>query len=341
MSAEKNPNVAYLHSRRNPFALFLVSTMDFVRNHPRLTGLASLTVLGGMVSYLGKRHLDKSCPRVSVPDIPRSSACRNLLERTGEPTSHTAWGMGKSTLLDTWSGSYGGDKTRWVPSFAALQVDVPTSLLAGYRASSSKDDAEKHDTSHLMQNLVAAFLDARAARPEAFFLDEAVPPLFFAPGSLLFGKRTSLGAFMLGTWSSTTGIPLRTPVLPSAAPQPTSEFPTNREIILGDPKDAAGAVMSWKFPEGLVSTVDKVASYGFPWRLVQGGYQEFIVEKVSDETVRVTYVIVECSDLHPRGQPARNFKSLPWLAYEVHVLYAQSLLYNTVRHLEKTLRRAE
>lgn len=311
-----------------------MSMMSFIRNRPRLTGVLSLTVVSSVAAYLGKRRLDESCPRVPITEIPKSSACRKLVEGTGETTTQTPWGMEKSTLLASWPG---GDKTRWIPSFAALQVEVPVSVLAGYGAFRDNDnDDNKDDAYHLMQNLVAAFLDARAAGPEAWLLDEAVPPLSFAPASLLFGDQTSLAAFMLGTWSSTRGTFIQPLALPREAPEPSAEFPSNRDVIEGSRTDTAGAVMYWNFPEGMVGTVDKAASYGFPWRFMQGGFQEFIVEKLSDEKARVTWVMVECSNLHPLGQSTRDFKKSPRLSYEVHILYAQSLLYNAVEQLKKS-----
>jgi hypothetical protein len=75
---------------------------------------------------------------------------------------------------------------------------------------------------------------------------------------------------------------------------------------------------------------------------MDGGFQEFVVEKISDETARLTYICVECGRLCPddtgagelEGRKAWDFKKLPWLGYELHVLYAQWLLWNTVRRLK-------
>lgn len=310
-----------------------MNIITFMQNRPRLTGVVSFAAAGTLVAaYLGKRRLDRSCPRISITELPKSSACRNLVE-SGEAVPKSVWGMEKSALLTSWSG---GDKTRWVPSFAALQADVPVSLLAGYGAfQSKKSNAEEDDAHRLMQNLVAAFLDARAAGPEAWYLDKEVPPLSFAPGSLLFGDQATMGAFMLGSWSTNRKTSIQPQSLSSEATEPCSGFPSNRDAIQDSPTDTAGAVMYWKFPDGLVRIVDKTASYGLPWRFMDGGFQEFIVEKVSDETARVTYISVECSNLHPGGQSTRDFKMLPWLAYEVHVLYAQHLWHNTVMQLTK------
>ncbi|PKX88191.1 uncharacterized protein P174DRAFT_516539 [Aspergillus novofumigatus IBT 16806] len=254
-----------------------MNIITFMQNRPRLTGVVSLAAAGSIVAaYLGKRRLDRSYPRVSIKELPKSSACRNLVE-SSEAVPKSVWGMEKSALLASWSG---GNQTRWVPSFAALQADVPVSLLAGYGAfDSEQSNTEKDDAHHLMQNLVAAFLDARAAGPEAWFLDKEVPPLSFAPGSLLFGDQGSMGAFMLGTWSTNQKSSIQPHALGPEAPEPCSEFPSNRDAIQDSPTDTAGAVMYWKFPDGLVRTVDKAASYGLPWRFMDGGFQEFIVER--------------------------------------------------------------
>ncbi|PWY64254.1 hypothetical protein BO70DRAFT_347139 [Aspergillus heteromorphus CBS 117.55] len=306
--------------------------MTFIKARPRLTAILSVAAFGSVAIYFTRRHFDRSCPRIPITDLPQSSACRYLLERAGESPTQKPWGMETSTLLASWSG---GDKTHWVPSFTAHQVEVPLSLLAGYGASSNQDNVAKHDAHHLMQNFVAAFLDARATGPEATFLDKSRPSLSFMPASMLFGDRAFPGAFMLGTWSSTTGASIQPLDLPSDAIKPVSEFFSNRDVIQGSEVDTAGAVMYWKFPDGLVKSVDQAASYGCPWRLMEGGFQEFIVERVSDEKARLTYVTIECSNIHPEGQATRDFKRLPWVLYEAHVLYAQSLLAKAISQLGK------
>ncbi|PYH93231.1 hypothetical protein BO71DRAFT_399892 [Aspergillus ellipticus CBS 707.79] len=303
--------------------------MNFIQTRPRLTAVLSVTALSSVAIYLTKRQLNYSCPQISLTDLPKSSACRKLLEKTGESPTQTPWGMDHSTLLSRWSG---GSKSYWVTSFTAHQVEVPVSQLAGYKV---LRDGEKDDAHHLMQNLVAAFLDARATGPEAYFLDKAPSPLSFVPASLLFGDRAFPGAFMLGTWSSTRGTSIQPADLPPAAIEPISEFVSNEDVVQGSLVDTAGAVMYWKFPDGLVRSVDKVASYGLPWRLIEGGFQEWIVEKVSDEKARVTYVTIECTSVYPAGQTTRDFKIMPWLLYEAHVLYAQTLLSKGIRQLGK------
>lgn len=310
--------------------------ITFIQARPRLAGVVSLAVAGTLVAaYLGKRSLDRSYPRIPITELPKSSACRNLLE-SGEIVPKPVWGMDKSVLLASWSG---GDKTHWVPSFVALQADIPVSLLAEYGAFQSKKSnvKEQEDAQVLMQNLVAAFLDARAKGPETWFLDKEVPALSFTPGSLLFGNQATMGAFMLGSWSTTRKTFIEgLQTLTSEATEPCSEFPSNREAIQDSPIDTAGTVMYWKFPNGLVRAADKAASYGLSWRFMDGGFQEYIVEKVSDETARVTYITIECSNLYPCGQATRDFKMMPWLAYELHVLYAQILWRNTMKQLHRS-----
>lgn len=311
-------------------------TMSFLRNRfVLITGLLTLTAYGGLVIYI--RRLDRSCPKISITQVPKSSACRNLVEKSGERLGRSPYGMDHSTLLASWPKS--DSKTRWVPSFAALQVEVPVSLLARYGTSrdNGEDDDRNDDAFTLMQNLVAAFLDARSLNPEAWFLDRAVPPLSFAPSTLLFGSQNSLGAWMLGTWSSARGTSVQPSTIPPEAPQPISEFFSNQDINQNDGfTDTAGAVIYWKFPDGVVRASDKAASYGSPWRLMDGGFQEFIVEKKSEEIAVVTWVMVECSNLHPGGRSPKDFRMIPKLAYEAHVIYAQSLLYNALQQLQKS-----
>ncbi|KAE8148864.1 hypothetical protein BDV25DRAFT_157324 [Aspergillus avenaceus] len=309
---------------------------NFMRHRSLLTGALTIVAVSSAIVYLTKRRLNQSCPRVSITDLPKPSACRNLLDTTWEVTTPTPWGLTKSTLLSSWSGR---DKTHWVSSFVALQAEVPISQLAEYGAFSCDNGSNnnKSDARHLMQNLVAAFLDARATGPETWFLDRAVPPLSFEPSTHLFGRSKTMGAFMLATWDSGQGISVKLSDLPSGATKPVTEFCSNEGFTRdAGSTDIAGAVIYWRFPDGLVGAVDKAVSYGLPWRLMQGGFQEFIVEKVSDEKARVTYVCVECTDLHPGGQHERDFKMLPWLFYEAHVLYAQVLWSKTLKQLERS-----
>ncbi|KAL4781231.1 hypothetical protein BJX76DRAFT_335930 [Aspergillus varians] len=303
---------------------------SFIQTRPRVTALLSVITLGSISVYLSKRHLNRSCPLVPISQLPKSSACRNLFE-AGEPATQTPMGTDKSVLLSTWPS--GDKKTHWVPSFVALQVDIPISQLEKYSAR----DKDETDSWPLMRNLVAAFLDARGLGPDSWLIDGNVPPLSFTPGSLLFGKGKSLGAFMLGAWSSTRGTPLEPLAVPLEGGLPVSEFPSNRDVIStpasDEDTDAAGAVIYWKAPNGLIKKVDKAASHGVPWRLMEGGFQEFIVERGTNDTARVTYVTIECTNLHPGGEPGRDFKMLPRVLYELHVLYAQILLFRTLWRL--------
>jgi hypothetical protein len=236
--------------------------------------------------------------------------------------------------LSSWADH--GNKTHWVSSFAALQTEIPISSLANYdtfHRNEGEVKSDESDTYNLAQNLLAAFLNNPAIAPERWLLDKDIPPLSFTPATLLFGNL-NIGAFLLGSWSSTKGISIQPDALPPNAPTPVSGFPSNSDI-LDTRTDAAGSVLYWMFPRGLVNSVDRAGSYGMPWRIMDGGFQEFILEKVSEDTARVTWVMVECADLYPGGSKtsARNYKKLPWILYELHVLYAQILWYGTLRQL--------
>ncbi|KAL4964327.1 uncharacterized protein BDV14DRAFT_78504 [Aspergillus stella-maris] len=320
---------------------------SFLTSKPKLTGAISLLSLGSLTLYITKKQLDKTCPRVPITQLPTSSASRNLIE-SGEPSSglEKPWGRDKSVLLSSWPGGEEEGKTRWMPSFVALQVDVPIAQLERYyQYDEDNEDWEKtKDVYPQSQNFMRAFLHGRAKGPERFFLDRDVPPFSYAPGTHLFGRR-EFGAFMLGAWSSTRQMPFMRPDLPSGPPLPPSEFPSNEQAISRAQQtseiDAAGTVIYWTFPKSLINAVNKAAAYYAPWRLMDGGFQEFIVERVSDETARVTYVTLECSDLYPDsanmgcggGERERDFKKLPGWFYEFHVLYAQVLLWRTLRQL--------
>ncbi|OJJ53387.1 hypothetical protein ASPSYDRAFT_50901 [Aspergillus sydowii CBS 593.65] len=307
---------------------------NLIQTRPYLTSALSLIALGSIAAYLVERRLNKSCPRVAIHQLPKSSACRNLLE-TGERVAEASpTGLDKSVLLSTWPST--DRKTHWVPSFVALQVDIPISQLENCDARKyGVEDGHKPGTCQLSQKLFAAFLDARNRGLEAPILDESTPPSF-TPGSLLFGKSNGVGAFMLGSWSSTSRTPLDSQNLPLQGPKPVTEFPSNKDAISSSSSsdaDTAGTVFYWRVPTGLANAADRPASYGIPWRFMEGGFQEFIVERGPDDTARVSYVAIECSNLHPGGQRTRDFKMVPKLFYELHVLYAQVLLFKTLRQL--------
>ncbi|KAK4183427.1 hypothetical protein QBC35DRAFT_478168 [Podospora australis] len=317
----------------------------FIRTHSNT--IAAVSALAAVASYLATRTLTRTSRRVPLACLPESSAVKNFVQNSGERIDQDAFGLeGHSRLLSPWAPSNHimsepVHPTLWLPTFVALQIDVPLSVLHNYRLQHPHDSKQDDDTLHLAQKLLAAFLDARASDPEAFFLDKNVPPLQFTPGHRLFGKDRArpAGAFLLNAWSSSGRKPVQPAAnLPDSAPTPVSEFPSNQSA-LSAAEDAAGAVMYWTCAKSVTDPVDTAASYGLPWRIINGGFQEFIVERVSEDRVRLTYVTVEVSNLHPRGKAERDFKKLPWLLYELHVLYAQWLLYNTVRRLASSSRR--
>ncbi|KAH6638530.1 hypothetical protein BKA67DRAFT_489988, partial [Truncatella angustata] len=302
----------------------------FNLNSPQTTTAITSAALIIAISYLGKYLLDQKCPKIPILQVPKSSACRNLVEsKPNESAPAIPWGTAKAGFLPSWSGS---KNTHWTSTFTAIQIEVPVELLAGYR--STQTGGKDLDTQDLVQNFLAAFLDARANGLDGWLLDRCVPPLSFEPGSHLFGTEGGLVAYMLGSWSSSKKIPFIPSALPVDAVEPVSHFPSNERII-EESLDAAGAIFYWKCPTAITRAIDKVASYGCPWRLMEGGYQEFIVERLSGDTARVTYVTVECSSLHPRNQVNESYKIMPRLFYEAHVLYAQTLINRTVRQLRR------
>ncbi|KAJ5608903.1 hypothetical protein N7528_009470 [Penicillium herquei] len=223
-------------------------------------------------------------------------------------------------------------------------MDVPIALLASYRSEADRGTPTTNDeprsADSLARNVIDAFLDAHSHGLDGWFLDRNLPPRTYLPGNHLFGDSTGASSFMFGAWSSRFNDSIQPSTLPADAPIPKSFFPSNEALLANaahDPSqpESAGTVIYWKAPSYLLNAFNKAASYGLPWRVMDGGWQEFIVEKISEETARVTYITLECYDVHPGDQETRNFKHMPWLTYEPHVLYAQSLLIRTVRQLEK------
>lgn len=348
--------------------------------------------------YLTKRFLDRKCPRVPLTALPRSSACRNLVENAVEgaddrsisdPRRNLAWGLEdlqRVPLLASWPGTSANDnnpgvKAHHITSFVALQAEIPASFLEGYVSTRKRSNShhakktgnDRNGTSRLAENFLAAFLDAMATNPERWFLDgKDLPPLSFKPGTQIAGGRNAnsglFGAFMLGTWSSTAGaeksLDTDSSVLPPNVTRlPVTNFPSNEHAISSTnptdgKEDAAGAVFYYRFTERFILAIDKINSWvGLPWTTLEGGYQEFIVERIpgNDQMVRVSYVPVECAALAwyssksifstdreglAVGSDAGNSKEgylmgLPWVFYEAHVFYAKFLLWNAIRHLKK------
>jgi len=201
-------------------------------------------------------------------------------------------------------------------------MDLPEeSLAAKFQISETSGDVLP-----LAKSLLAAFLDARAAGPEPRILDRDVPPLSWTPGHLLFGVTPEPGAFLLGIWSNVSGEHIDPLAVPDSAPRPVAAFPSNREVVkqMGNELPAAGSVLYWRAGQVGGKLLDWMAGLAFP----KGGFQELIVERVADGKVRVSYVSAEVTTC--RQEEGREEKSelrrLSWPLYELHVMYAQSLL---------------
>jgi len=299
---------------------------------PRLfiRGALSLAAVSGTAFLLTRRKLNQKCRRIPLSTVPKSSACRNFVE-IGERTNHPAWGLSSSTLLPSWPGD-NTTPTHWIPSFTAVQVELPISLL-------TKDTPQSGtDLLPLVKTLFAAFLSSPVMAFERWLMNRGVPPLSFTPGQHLFGTAPNPGAFLLGTWSSASGQPLNPLLLPDTAPNPVAAFPSNKDVLQGrnGEGEAAGLVLYWRGTGQPIQKVNRViAAVGLPWQVMQGGFQEFIIERMEDskEMVRVTYVSVEAQRMDPGGGGRRNFGRLPWVLMEMHVMYAQSLLWGAVGRL--------
>jgi len=316
----------------------------------------------------------------------------STITQPGENPARGLEDLQRIPLLAAWPGTGADDnitniKTHHITSFVALQAEIPASFLEGYvstRTSAKSHHTHQTDltptensitTSHLAQNFLTAFLDSIANNPERWFLnDKNLPPLSLKPGTQIAGRRNPnsglFAAFILGTWSSTYGAKrsLNTDLsaLPADTPRlPVTEFPSNEDAISSvgpsdGQEDAAGAVFYYSFTEGFVRAIDKFTSWaGLPWGMLEGGYQEFIVERVpgKDDMVRLSYVPVECAALAGFSSDSRSSttigesltgqsddgeegnkgypKRLPGILYEAHVLYAQFLLWKTIRHLRR------
>ncbi|KAK0738194.1 hypothetical protein B0T18DRAFT_311322, partial [Schizothecium vesticola] len=298
-----------------------------------LGGALSVVSLTAATLFVVRHRLEKTCRRVPLSSLPRSSACRNFVENSASATtsvSPKAWGLDQTRLLPSWPpGEDRGPITHWIPSFVAVQMDLPEEILSA----NSRIPETSGDVLPLAKSLLAAFLDARAAGPEPWILDRDVPSLSFAPGHRLFGVTPEPGAFLLGTWSNVSGEHIDPLAVPDSAPRPVAAFPSNRELVKqgGSEVPAAGSVLYWRAGQVGVKLLDWVAGLAFP----EGGFQELIVERVADGKVRVSYVSAEVTTCRQEeGQKEQSeLRRLPWPLYELHVMYAQSLLAGAARQL--------
>jgi hypothetical protein len=298
-----------------------------------LSGALSVVGLTAATLFVVRQRLEKTCRRVPLSNLPKSSACRNLAEQAASVTtsiSLKAWGLGQTRLLPSWPPSEDSTRmTHWIPSFVAVQMELPEEILIG----NSRIPETSGDVLPLAKSLLAAFLDARAAGPEPWILDRDVPSLSFAPGHRLFGVTPEPGAFLLGTWSNVSGEHIDPLAVPDSAPRPVAAFPSNREAVkqASNERPAAGSVLYWRAGQMGVEMLYRVAGLAFP----EGGFQELIVEMVAVGKVRVSYVSAEVATCRQEeGQEEqRELRRLPWPLYELHVMYAQSLLTGAARQL--------
>ncbi|KAK4176179.1 hypothetical protein QBC36DRAFT_329751 [Triangularia setosa] len=326
--------------------------LQLCSRHPRL--ILGTTISLGAAVYLAnlKLKIEKTCRPITLSDLPSSSASRNFVEKARYPVPQPvgwAWGLerGLVSFLSPWSdptirltSDRGEDdereKTYWIPSFLALEVELPVELLSGYTCNDKTGGGESKEIFHLSQIFLRAFLDARSKGLETYLLDRDVPPLnFFEPGRRLFGREEGLGAFLLGTWFVTKERSkwLQGEKLPEGVAQmPVCESPSNtlNEIWEENDKEAAGAVMYWRVPAWTAAV-----RYRIPWRFMDGGFQEFMVERVDKRRARLVYVLVEVQGLYPNGVKERDFRKMSWLGYWGHAVYGRWLLWKTVKRLEK------
>ncbi|KAH6658266.1 hypothetical protein BKA67DRAFT_557557 [Truncatella angustata] len=306
--------------------------MAFIRRRPLISLSTGLCALGGSWLYVRARDLERKCPSISVQQIPRGSACQHFIETVGEPLGTTLNSSYQPRLVAAWTGTR---RDRWVPYCVAIQKEVPLSIFSAY-------GTEENDAKSLATQLMRAFCDARAKRPESvhLFKDDIVCSSF-EPGTPLYGKANGLSTNVLGVWSMRGGSDISPPSVSLSRSYPVAEFPTNEEAIRTASGDSAGIVTFWSFPSHVASVADKAASYGYPWRFMLGGFHELIVEKSSEDTARITYVMLECYHLYPNGQAEPDFKTTPQWTQKLHRLYAQDLLEKAVQHIDLCQRAAE
>ncbi|EJD49614.1 hypothetical protein AURDEDRAFT_182763 [Auricularia subglabra TFB-10046 SS5] len=311
--------------------------------------------------YIYRANGERRYPARSLTELPRASAIRTLFEEGSEPIAPSYTCTAPQPVRVNPPG-------RWLPTFVALSYTMPRARLEAYaRARLHLPDpptsaTERLDAQTLMHAAATAYFDAIPHRPEVRLglrpsqvfdpRDGEVPSdarAALRPGYALWDHSfTIFGSWSTKPPSAVDATPVDATVAAGGAYPPPCSMPSNfaRARPAGAQEtDAAGAVLYWRFDKltdpKAIEIGDKIASYGYPWRFMVGGFHELIVEDVpernerGEELVRITYALTEAYDLHPLGKKEDDKKTVPGWTLAFHRDYARSMLHETITQIEK------
>ncbi|KAK9470662.1 uncharacterized protein V1510DRAFT_422415 [Dipodascopsis tothii] len=89
-------------------------------------------------------------------------------------------------------------------------------------------------------------------------------------------------------------------------------------------------LVRWDMPEATVGFFDSLAGYGYPWRLMTGGYHEIYAERVpgTTGTVRLWFASAHEYAAH------RDGKTIPQWVLGLHRIYARIILRSAIASIE-------
>ncbi|EJU04868.1 hypothetical protein DACRYDRAFT_114190 [Dacryopinax primogenitus] len=302
--------------------------------------LSPLPFAGAVVYTYASRKLAKDFPDIPIQQLPEGSFTRRIMEES------SARGLAR------WGREGSGDKDR--PLYAAYtdiyQTTIPRSSLESYGARLLEGPLSRkaYETDSFTHAFLNSGLMSRHRRLMSTKRDEREQRGVFEPGQEAMGGtmwvlRSTAGDSSAPTAPSTTAAQ-RQSALDSLPPdvQPPSSVPS----ATGAPNGIGSTVFFWRMPASIVSTCDTLASYGYPWRFMLGGYHELLVEEAqapsakteagagagagADEPMlRVTF-----TSAHVYERLQGDGKTIPGFGRAMHALFGRALLASAKRRIE-------
>lgn len=95
-----------------------------------------------------------------------------------------------------------------------------------------------------------------------------------------------------------------------------------------------GSVLArWQVSQGPISFFDRIARYGYPWRLMNGGFNEIFVEKLPGTSGTVRLWFVSAHDYTAEGTGRE--KIIPGFVQRLHRIFARAVLRSGAKAVEQ------